>query len=271
MSRGSRLALATLAVVLMLAPVAVLHPVATHLSAAGFSNLSVEIAHPYVFGLAALALASALPAAAFLLSIVSAIRGVRGVRTLMENSQPAHLLHLQYRLFPSEDVVVFSAGLLRPVTFVSAGAASSLGSAELRAALLHEQSHQRARDIVWRLILQAVSRGFGFVPWIGQVVETETLRTECAADEYAIRSGARRRDLFEAIVAASAAAPGPLMAGLTDANVELRLLRLVDPETPLPGASTRTFLALAALIALVPVVAHGFALAAAACTSRLMM
>ena len=271
MSRGSRMALVMLGVVLAFAPAATLHPLITHLYAAGLSNLSIELSHPRVVGFLALAGVSALPAAGFLLSILWTARGAGHLRALSRASRPARLDDLNYRLLASDAVLVFTAGLLRPVTFVSTEAERSLGRAGLRAALLHEQAHQRSRDIMWRVLLRGVGRGFAFIPRIREVVETETLRTECEADEYAIRGGARRRELFEAIVAASTPATNPLAAGLTDANVEFRLIRLVHPETPLPGHPTRSFVALTAAVALPAAAAHLIAIAASVCTSHLMM
>jgi hypothetical protein len=165
---------------------------------------------------------------------------------------------------------VFTAGVIRPVTFVSAGAERDLGQARLRAAFLHEQAHQRSQDVMWRLLLRAVGRGFAFIPWVSHVVESETLRTECLADDYAIRGGVRRIDLFEAIVAASAASASPLTAGLTDAHAAFRLQRLVDPQIPLPGPSTRSVAALAAAMALPAGVSHVLAFGAALGASHLM-
>ncbi len=271
MSRASRLALLTLAVALMLAPVAALHPVVTHLYAAGLSNLSIEFTHPPVLGFFAIALVSVLPAAGFTTAMVRAARGMPHLRALTRNSQPARMEEFHYRVLPSDAVLVFTAGLLRPVTFVSVGAERALGDAGLRAALWHEEAHRRSQDVMWRLLLRAIGRGFAFVPWVSEVVESETLRTECAADHYAIRRGVLRLDLFEAIVAALPPPASSMAAGLTDANVELRLMRLVHPEMPLPGRPTRSFLALTAAVALPTVAAHVIAIAAAVGTSHLMI
>ncbi len=269
MSQGSRLALLTLAVVLTLAPVATLHPAVTHLYAAGLSNLSFEFSHPRVFGFVTLALISALPAVGFLLSLLRTARGYDDLRSLRQRSAPARLGGIHYRVVPSDAVVIFTAGLLRPTVFVSQGAERSLRAAELRAALLHERAHQLNRDILWRLLLRAVGRAFAFLPWVARAVEVEALRTECEADEYAIRHGARRRELFEAIAAAAAPPVRPIAAGITGANAEFRLTRLVHPETALPGQPTRGFLALALAVALPAVVAHIIAVATAITTSHL--
>lgn len=271
MSRGSRLALLALAVALMLAPVAMVHPAVTHLYAAGLSNLSIEFSHPRVLAFLTLTLVSALPAAGFLFSLIRTARGVGDLRQLTRTSTPARLDGLYYRVLPSDAIVIFTAGGLRPTVFVSQGAERELGHAELRAALLHERAHQLNRDVLWRLLLRATGRAFPFLPWVANAVETETLRTECEADDYAIRNGARRRELFEAIAAAALPPAHSPAAGVTGANVELRLTRLVCPETPLPQAPTRSFLALAAGLVLPAVVAHLVAVGAAVGTSHLMM
>jgi hypothetical protein len=256
------MALAILAVVLILAPAAAFHPVVAHLYAAGSSNLSIELTHPSVLGFFAIALVSALPAAGFTTVIVRAARGVPHLHALTQNSRPAHMEDFRYRLLPSEAVLVFTAGLVRPVTFVSAGAERALREPTLRAALLHEEAHRRSKDVIWSLLLGGIGRAFAFVPWIRDVVETEVLRTECAADDYAIRAGARRVDLFDAIVAASGSPADALAVGLTDASVERRLARLIHPEVPLPGRPTTNFLALAAAVAVPAVAAHLIAIAA---------
>lgn len=271
MSRVSRFALVTLAAVLLLAPAAAFHPVVAHLYAAGLSNVSIEVTHPSVLGIFAIALISALPAVGFSVVMVRAARGVPHLRAVTENSRPARLAGFRYRVLPSDSVLVFTAGLVRPVTFVTTGAECALGRAGLRAALLHEESHRRNQDVAWRLLLSAIGNSFGFVPWIRDAVETETLRTECAADDYAIRSGVRRLDLFEAIVSAAGAPVNPSAAGLSSANVEFRLARLVEPETPLPGRPASSFLALTVAVALPAVAAHAIVIAAAVGTSHLTM
>ena len=76
MSRFSRLALLNLSVFLLLAPAAALHPVLTHLYAAGFSRLSIEFTHPQLLGLFAVVVVSVLPVAGFTVAMVRAARGV---------------------------------------------------------------------------------------------------------------------------------------------------------------------------------------------------
>lgn len=268
MSRSSRVALVILAAALLVAPALTAHPAVAHLYAAGLSDLSIEMEHPRVLGFIALALLMALPAAGFLYSLLRAARGYGDLRALHRISRPARLDEFSYRVLPSDTVVVFTAGFVRPVAFVSQGAERSLGPTELRAALLHERAHQQRRDVFWRVLLKAVAGGFVFLPWVASAVEAETLRSECAADDYALRAGARRRALFNAIAAAAAPPETSFAAGVTGANAELRLTRLVYPETPLPEKPTAGFLALAAAVVLPAVIAHVVATAAAVGVSQ---
>lgn len=269
MSRASRSALAVLAVAVLVAPLLTLHPAATHAYEAGPTGILAEASHPLVVLLIALTTISALPALGFLVSLAVAARSQRGLRVLLEHSEPASLGQIPYRLFPSGTVVLFTAGLIRPRIFVSSEARRTLTSAEFHAALLHERAHQRNWDALWRVLLRAVDRAFGFLPQTRRLVQVAALRTECEADEYAVRGGARRRDLFEAIAAASPAPAVPVSAGIKDGHVELRLVRLVHPDTPIPGAPTRGFLVLAVAVALPAVVAHIVALIATLCTTTL--
>ncbi|MBN9492602.1 M56 family metallopeptidase [bacterium] len=267
MSRASRVALVALAVTLVLAPLLTLHPAVTHLYEAGFANLSVEASHPQVIVFLALTAASALPAAGFLLSLAAATRSREELRSLIEGSEPACLGGIHYRIFSSDVVVMFTAGPFRPIVFVSSEAVRTLSSPELHAALLHERAHQRNGDVLWGLLLRAVGKAFAFLPQTSRMVQMAALRAECEADEYAIRGGARRSDLFEAIAAASPPPAKPVSAAISDANVELRLVRLVHPGTPLPGHPTRGFLALAATVVVPAVLAHVVAIVAAVCTT----
>ncbi len=256
MNQSGRLALATLAATMIATPALALHPAVSHLSAAGLARLSFELTHPLILGYLTLALVSLLPAAGFAFVVVRGLRGVVHVRSLIRSSRPASEGGLRYRRLPADSVVVFTAGVLRPVTFVSDGAERALGQSGLQAALLHEEAHQRRRDVFWRLLLQAVGSAFGFLPLARQLVERETLRCECEADDYAVRGGASRIALFEAIVAASATARAPYSVGLTGADTEFRLMRLVDRALPLPARPTATFVGLTAAVAMPAVAAH---------------
>jgi Zn-dependent protease with chaperone function len=261
MGRRSRLSLAGLVAAVILAPAAAFHPVMAHLYAAGAANLWAEFTHLELLAFVAVAAMSLLPAAGFTIAVIHAVRGSSCLGALVRASRPGHAAEFRYRIFPAHDVQVFTAGVLRPITFVSEGAERRLTTSQLRAALLHEEAHGRRRDVLWRLLLVAVGRALAFVPRVGELVAAATLRTECDADDYALRKGARRVDLFDAILAASSPPSVAPAAGLTDADVALRLRRLVEPGLVLPGRPAASFAALAAAVALPAVALHLAALA----------
>lgn len=270
MSRASRLALAALVLALVLAPLLTLHPAVAHLYEAGLGGLRREASHPQVVAFSALTVISVFPATAFLIFLIRAARCQDELRLLLNSSRPSRLGDIHYRVFPSQSVTVFMAGVFRPVVFVSAGAERALSTAELRAALLHEVAHQRNRDVLWGLVLRAVGRAFAFLPHADALVQRASLHAECQADEFALRGGARRTDLFGAIAASSGTPSRLASAGIADAAVELRLVRLVHPETPIPAQPTRGFVALTAAMALPAILAHVIAILAAACTLNLV-
>lgn len=160
-----------------------------------------------------------------------------------------------------------TAGIVHPVVFVTSGALVALEHGQLKAGLLHEQAHQRGRDVFWNLMLAAVGRGFAFLPRTSRMVEALMLRSECGADDYALRGGARRTDLFDAIAAASGEPVNLVSVGLSSTNARLRLVRLVNAETRLPGQPTTALLSLAAVVLLPAFAAHVLAVAAIVCTT----
>lgn len=270
MNRAGRAALSTLAFAVVVGPLLTLHPALIHLSDASLTELWIEASHPQVVGFVTLTVMAALPTAGFLTSLVAAAKSRNGMRALLDGSKPAASGDLLYRVVPSDSVFLFTAGLFRPVVFASSEAVRCLSPDELRAALLHERAHQRNRDVLWGLLLRAVSRSFRPLPQVRQLVRVAALRTECAADDHALRGGAKRRDLFEAIAAAS---PVPALrtpaTGIGEGDAQLRLVRLVRPETPLPQTPTGGFLALTATMTLPAALAHLIALVAAVCGARL--
>ena len=270
MSRASRLALVTLVLALVLAPLLTLHPAFAHLYEAGVGGLRREASHPQIIAFSALTALSVFPPITFVMFLINAARCNDELRLLRNSSWPTRLDELHYRVFPSPAITLFTAGAFRPVVLVSSEAERALSTAELRAALLHELAHRQNRDVLWGLILRAVGRAFAFLPHADRLVHRASLYAECQADEFALRRGARRTDLFEAIAASSTAPTRLASPGIADTAVELRLVRLVHPETPIPGQPTRGFVALTAAIALPAILAHVIAVVAAACTMKLL-
>jgi beta-lactamase regulating signal transducer with metallopeptidase domain len=126
-------------------------------------------------------------------------------------------------------VTVFTAGVWRPTIYVTEAAERVLSSNALRAALLHERAHVLRHDVRLVAMVAVVSRAIGRLPGVASGLQAVMLRVECGADDYALASGAVRKDLFEAIAASSEASVGPA-ATLTGVTAEQRLRRLVAPS-----------------------------------------
>ncbi|MCL4239797.1 MAG: hypothetical protein KJ048_00445 [Dehalococcoidia bacterium] len=131
------------------------------------------------------------------------------------------------------EVIVFSTGVRRARIFVTTGAEDALSEDALAAAVLHERAHIERGDLVLRPVLGVVERALGWEPLIRSWIASAILRSECEADADAVRAGANRRALFDAIVAASSSSLGT--ASLGGAPVMPRLERLADPSVPLPS------------------------------------
>jgi Zn-dependent protease with chaperone function len=111
----------------------------------------------------------------------------------------------------------FVAGVLRPTVFVSRGALTGLGDAELLAALHHERAHVRGRDTLL-LFLLSLLKDLAPITRISALEAYQAAR-EAAADRAAVAS-AGRLNLASALLAL--ARPGPAPAAI---------LPMAKPET----------------------------------------
>jgi Zn-dependent protease with chaperone function len=150
--------------------------------------------------------------------------------------------------------VVATIGLFRPRIFVSAEVLEKLTQEELAAAIAHEVAHVRAFDNCKRLLLRTIS-------WASDAAEAWRCASECAADEHAVRCGAKAVELASALVkvsrmkAAAIPAATPVVS-LASGPIAMRVNRLL--QTPACASSTRNsrwlllgFCCAALLIALV--------------------
>jgi beta-lactamase regulating signal transducer with metallopeptidase domain len=265
MTAAARSLLVVLFAGILITPGATSHALYRHVSSEGVVEFTRGFESPGVVGLVLLWAFALIPLIGLLRALNAWGRRTRTVSRLLADSDPCDEGGIPHLRFRSDDIAVFTAGAWRPVIVVSDGAADALSPRELRAALLHEQAHQRRRDVFWRALLIAVGRAFGFVPGTRKMVAEAVLRTECFADDEAIRRGATPHALFEAIVSA-ATSPAFGTAGLTDSAVEFRLRRLAIPGADLPaGPGTRLIFRLS-LLAGVPLVGHALLLVGLACT-----
>jgi Zn-dependent protease with chaperone function len=145
----------------------------------------------------------------------------------------------------------FTAGWMRPRTFISDGAVSRLSGAELKAVLAHEDHHRRRRDPLRLAVRRVLAETLFFLPGLRQLRATHDQLAEIAADRHANRTaGGDPRPLAAALLAFdSAAAAG---AGISATRAD----RLINPQqTTKPcHRSTLTTIVAVALLGLLVVV-----------------
>ena len=90
------------------------------------------------------------------------------------------------QVVPTDEVLCFCMGLLRPRIVVSTGLIELLNQAELEAVLAHEASHQRRRDPLRLLVAGVAIRGLFFVPTLADLARAARLTTEVEADAAAV-------------------------------------------------------------------------------------
>ena len=117
------------------------------------------------------------------------------------------------------DVAPMVAGLVRPTVFCDDSLTSRLDRPEQRAVLLHERGHQRVKDPLRLLGIEAVERCLGFLPGVRRRTTRARARLEIRADRYALDHGASRGDLARALVRLSDLAPATT-AGFAEVTEE---------------------------------------------------
>lgn len=132
---------------------------------------------------------------------------------------------------------VFVAGLARPRIFCDRSTAATLRPHELRAVLLHEQGHQRARDPLRLTILAAVTPLLQTTATGSALVERLVARCEIAADRYALRSGATRADLASALLKVPTVGPSQAVGFSTATDLRLAALTGVATDRRVVGGA----------------------------------
>lgn len=186
------------------APLATLHPIATHLREAGEGGLPHELTDAAVISLLILGGASLLPMLNVVRIVLMWSRQANVLRILREDAETRTTQDgVAYCLIATSGVHFFTAGLLRPRIFASSGALTELEPRAFRAAILHEREHQRSHHVAWRAALAVLETAFRPVTPIRRTISALALECEFAADRAALAAGAGREHLFEAVVAAA--------------------------------------------------------------------
>lgn len=161
-------------------------------------------------------------------------------------------------VLPTEDLLIFTAGLVRPNIFVSTGAIKALTTQQLEAALLHEEAHIAAHDTRWRTGLSVLAIAYTFIPRLRSSILALQNDAEIRADRRAVACGASRLALFDALVTVGSPRQGhdPSATGFSDGALESRLLNLAGSaqefSAPQPGLFGWSVVGMAAL----PAAAH---------------
>lgn len=205
-------------------------------------------------GLLTLGLLGVMPMVGFLLGAWRLARARRLVTELVRGATPSQVAGRKVWRLSHPGLMCFAAGNIRPRIFVS-GATLELEREIREAALLHEEAHLKQHAPLRRALLSLFATTWWFLPGARQAAENESLRLEVEADDDALRRGAGRRSLFDAIVQAATLTP-PSAVGLANVAVGPRLERLVGgPMESTQGAGPWTVVVLA-VAALSPAIAH---------------
>lgn len=228
-------------------------------SGAGLRSLG----HPDVLALVVLSAVTTVPLGGLFHGMGRWWAASRGLAEITWQGTRCRVGEIEYTRVPGGDVLLFTAGAQRATIYVSEGAEASLCPEVLRAALLHECAHARRRDPLWVALTTFVESALWIAPWTKRTFRGIRLRIECAADDEAVAAGAQRRDLFDAIVAASAYTSTGV--GASEVVTMERLQRLTGAERQ-PIAPPEGTFALLASVTAAPTVAHALVWAGAICS-----
>lgn len=166
------------------------------------------------------------------------------------------------RLLEHPAPVAFCIPGARPLLVLSSGMVAELDQAQLAAVVAHERAHLREHHHLLLLPFVAWEAALPVLPAAGRAHAAVRELVEMRADDVALRdlddlAGADpRRTLAQAIVAAAgrtggAEVPGGALA-VTGGAVRARVVRLLDPPSPLPAPARAGALLGAVLLLLLP-------------------
>jgi Zn-dependent protease with chaperone function len=160
-------------------------------------------------------------------------------------------------IIPSEELVAYAGGVLRPRALVTWGLLSILSPEEQAAVMEHEGAHVRFGHPRLLLLGAVVARAYGVLPPVRRAWAGLTRELEAAADDEAVRL-VGRAPLLSALARISLATALPAEASFGDAeHLRYRVRRLQRPDRP-----ARCTSALAGLLSAVLVAAFSWSLCA---------
>jgi Zn-dependent protease with chaperone function len=164
------------------------------------------------------------------------------------------------RLLEHPAPVAFCIPGARPLLVLSSGMVAELDDAQLAAVVAHERAHLREHHHLYLLPFVAWEAALPVLPAAARAHGAVRELVEMRADDAALAGltgPAPRRTLARAIVAAAgwagggAGVPSGALA-VTGSAVGARVVRLLEPPRPLPGAARVAVLTAAALLLLAP-------------------
>ena len=201
-----------------------------------------------------------------LLSWVRTARTRRRHRELLELVvQPAELPMTlpatppDARLLEHPAPVAFCIPGARPLLVLSSGMVAELDDGQLAAVVAHERAHLREHHHLYLLPFVAWEAALPVLPAAARAHVAVRTLVEMRADDVALGSlpgSAPRRTLAQAIVVAAGGAGGAGVPSgalaVTGSAVGARVVRLLEPPSPLPGWARLVALLSAGLLLLVP-------------------
>lgn len=150
----------------------------------------------------------------------------------------------QVVLISHRQPIVFCFGFWRPRICLSSGLLDLLSPAELKAVLLHEDSHRQNRDPLRILLLEVIRTTFLFLPILREWGDVYKIGLELRADQYAVNRVGRKAvagALYRFYAqSASINLPKAAIAGLS-AN-DARIAALLGDSDAVPAISSKNLL-----------------------------
>ncbi len=238
-------------------PALALHPLTRHMFDSGHAHAPAPVEHAAAVAVAMLIGASILPLLGLSRILLNWLRGSGELRLLSRSGNLRQTDDgIEYALLDAPQVIFFTAGIIRPRIYATTGAAECLAPGAFRAGLLHERAHQRSRDVAWRAALAAIERAFTPFSSVRAAVGALSLSTEFAADRAALAAGARKEDLFDAMVAAARGLNARASVGLATTGTLQRLTVLADPSAGQARPKMKALVMASVSLASLPLVVH---------------
>lgn len=163
------------------------------------------------------------------------------------------------RLLEHPAPVAFCIPGARPLLVLSSGMVAELDEDQLAAVVAHERAHLAEHHHLLLLPFVAWEAALPVLPAAGRAHAAVRELVEMRADDLALASlsgAAPRRALAQAIVAAAGGAGGAGVPSgalaVSGSATAARVVRLLEPPSPLPAAARWTALAAAGLLLLLP-------------------